>query len=104
VDVAGERADPRPFSHRPETVCGGRVAFAASSSRDPMIRISSNCPDRWSEAAAQVTSVLKPWVMCGGVVLTTAIAIAMLADVRIPLVSGGTELMHLAALMIWAGR
>lgn len=31
--------------------------------------------------AAQVTSFLKPWVMCGG-----------------------TEQMYLAALMIWAGR
>jgi len=54
--------------------------------------------------AAQVTSVLKPWVLCGGVVLTTAIAVAVLFDVRIPFIGGGTEQMYLAALMIWAGR
>jgi len=54
--------------------------------------------------AAQVTSFLKPWMTCGGVLLTTAIVVAQLFDVRIPFVSGGTEQMYLAALMIWAGR
>ena len=39
--------------------------------------------------------------MCGGGVLTTAIAIAQLFDMRIPFLSGGTEQMYLAALMIW---
>jgi len=54
--------------------------------------------------AAQVTSFLKPYVMLVGVLLTMAIAVALLFDIRIPLISGGTEQMYLAALMIWAGR
>ena len=61
-------------------------------------------PTSPSTIAAQVTMFLKPWAMCGGVLLTMAIADAMLFEFRIPLVSGGTEQMYLAALMTWAGR
>ena len=56
------------------------------------------------QIAAQVSGLVKPWLMFTGVVLTAAIALELVAGFRVPFVSGGQEQMYLAALLIWAGR
>lgn len=54
--------------------------------------------------AALLVGFLKPWLHVGGVVLTAAIAVSIIGNIRVPLVSGGQQEMWLAALLVWAGR